>query len=417
MSRGKRFYRVLFSLLVAVVTLASPTALLAQADMPRVICDRLSDEDCTLLQRSRQAMNEVTTARSHSESLLQLVDIPSMVIDGEPLEIPEVAVSLTLDNAYSFDERTAEQWQALAAIDQNVMGLAALVAPESILQVFGGLTAEVALQIQLSEAVQMVFLEELGEPLPPEIVINLRVVDNMLYIDLNAIADALDALPPPAAWGVVDLNDLWALPATSNDSPPPATIFAFVVGAVAARNNDQLIAYYEDLQQLGALDRKLAPGRVVQVVRGEDQTINGITVAEVTSTVDVRRLVTWGASLLQKFLDGLGEEVDPQVTVALTMGPSLLTGVESSFTSYIEPATARVHRQENALVWDFSPLLSMANLLASQSGSEFQVDSADGQKPQLVLRSETDYDYASAVIVEAPEDVIAVPLDEVFGQE
>ncbi|HRW08942.1 MAG TPA: hypothetical protein P5121_27750 [Caldilineaceae bacterium] len=417
MSHGKRFYRPIFILLVVLSALAVPTALLAQADMPKVICDRLSDEDCLLLQRSRQAMNEVTTARSHSESLFQLVDIPSMVMDGEPLEIPELAISVTLDNAYAFDERTAEQWQALAAIDQNVMGLAALVAPESILQIFAGLTAEMTLRLQLSEAVQVAFVEELGEPLPAEMVINVRVIDNMLYIDLNAIADALDALPPPAAWGVVNLDDLWALPATSSDNPPPATIFAFLVGAVAARNNDQLITYYEDLQLLGALDRKLAPGRVVQVVRGEDQIVHGITVAEYRSTIDVRRLVSWGATVVQQFLDGLGEEVDPEVTVALTMGPSLLTGVESTFTAYIEPATARVHRQENAFVWDFTALLSMANLLASQSGTEFQVDSAAGQQPQLVMRTETEFDYATPVIVEVPDDVIAVPLDEVFGQE
>ena len=231
MSHGKRFYRLLFILLVVLSALAVPTALLAQADMPKVICDRLSDEDCLLLQRSRQAMNEVTTARSHSESLFQLVDIPSMVMDGEPLEIPELAISVTLDNAYAFDERTAEQWQALAAIDQNVMGLAALVARESILQIFAGLTAEMTLRLQLSEAVQVAFVEELGEPLPAEMVINVRVVDNMLYIDLNAIADALDALPPPAAWGVVNLDDLWALPATSSDSPPPATATVCPSGA------------------------------------------------------------------------------------------------------------------------------------------------------------------------------------------
>jgi len=416
MSHGKNFYRVLSALLVVAFVLASPAALLAQAPMPKVLCDRLSDDDCLLLQRSRQAMNEVITAHSHSETLFQLVDIPSVIMNGDSLEIPEVAISITLDNAYYFDDRTAEQWQALAAIDQNVMGLAAMVAPESILQILAGVTAEIQVQIQLSEGVQTAFAGNIGE-LPPEIVINLRVVDNMLYIDLNAIADVLDAVPPPAAWGVIDLAELWALPMTDSDSPPPATIFAFVVGVMVARNNEQLITYYEDLQQLSALDRQLAPGRVIQVARGDNQTIDGITVAEYTTTVDVRRLVSWGATLVQRFLDGLGEEVDPEVTVALTMGPSLLTGVESTFTAYIEPATARVHRQENTIVWDFTPLLSMANLLASQSGNEFQIDSVANQQPQLLLRTATDFDYATPVMVEAPEDVIVVPLDEVFAQE
>lgn len=417
MSHGKTFYRIVLLLLVTVSTLVSPATLLAQATLPKVICDRLSEEDCLLLQRSRQAMNEVTMAHSHAESHFQLVDMPTAVINGEPLDIPEVSVSLTLDNAYAFDARAAEQWQALAGMDQNVIGLAALIAPESILQIFSGLTADVHLTLQLSEAVQSALAAQMGEPLPPEIVINLRVVDNLLYIDLNAIADALDALPPPAAWGVIDLDDLWALPATNSNSPPPATIFAFMVGAVAARDVDQLITYYEDLQRLSALDRQLTPGRVVQVARGDDQTIGGIAVTPYTTTVDVRRFVTWGATLIQKFLDNLDEEVDPKVTVALTMGPSLLTGVESTFTAYIEPATAHLQRQENVFIWDFTPLLSMANLLASQSGSELQIDSAAGQKPQLVWRTETDYDYATPVSVATPKDVIAVPLDEVFGQQ
>ncbi len=410
------FSRALLVVIVLAFCLAQPMALFAQDELPTVICDRLSDDDCLLLQRSHQAMNGVTTAHSHTEALFQLAEMPKIVANGEQVEIPAVAVELTMDNAYSFDDQSAEQWQALAGIDQNVMGLAAVVSPESILQIFAGLTAETRIRIRLSDAVQSTLAKQTGESFPPEINLNLRVVDNQLYIDLDAIAAALDAGPPPAAWGVIDLADLWALPAQDNQNLRPSTVFALLVGIAAARNNEQLISYYDDLQQLGTLDRQLAPGRIVRVERGDDQTLNGLTVAQYTTNVDVRRLVTWGAGLLQKLLESMDEEIDPSVMVGLTMGPSLLSGVESTFVSYIEPATARIHRQENAFVWDFTPLLSMANLLASQSGNEFQVDSVTGQKPQLELRSETDYDYAAPLLVAVPEDVIAVPLDEVFGQ-
>lgn len=411
----KKFFLVISC--VMMLTLASVTPLLAQENFPRVICDELSADDCLLLQRSQQEMRLVTTAHTTGETLFQLVDMPIVTMDGEQIDIPELAVEIMVDNAYTFDEATAEQWRALAGIDQNVMTLAAMVAPESILQLFAGLTAETQIRVRLSDAVYTWLTEESGQPVPAEINLTMRIVDNILYLDLLEIAAALNAGDPPAAWGMIDLAELWQVPAQNSESVSPATVAAFMVGFAVARNNEQLVTYYEDLQRLRALDRQLAPGRIIQVERGEDQTLNGIGVASYTTTVDVRRMATWLAGLVQKFLATMEQEVGPEVTVALTMGPSFLTGVESTNTAYIEPATARVHRQENTLIWDFSSLLGMASLFAGQTGNAFQVESEPGAQPQLILQTETDFDYATQVNVEAPEDVVAVPLDEVFVQE
>ncbi|MCB0190221.1 MAG: hypothetical protein KDE31_38375, partial [Caldilineaceae bacterium] len=382
-----KWYRQVTVIFLVALLAGQAAPLLAQENLPKVFCGELDTEDCLLLQRSRQAMAEVTAVRSSSHTLFQLADMPTLTVNGETVEIPEVAVDLSIDNAYAFDERTAEQWQALAGIDQNVMALAALVAPESILQLFAGLTAETTLQLRFSDAVQTWLSQESGERFPAEINLTMRLVDNQLYIDLNEIAAAIGASDPPAAWGVIDLDELWAVPARDRESPSPAMVIAFMVGALAARNNEQLVTYYEDFQRLRVLDRQRAPGRMVRVERGDDQTINGITVNTYITTVDVRQLATWLAGLLQKLLTQTSDDIDPEVTVALTMGPSFLAGVESTTTLYIEPATARVHRQENALVWDFTPFLSMASLLARQSGEELQVESAAGANPQLSFRT------------------------------
>lgn len=417
MGNRQSLYRLLSFLLVLTCLLIQTGPVLAQEELPRVLCDELAEEDCLLLRRSRQAMNGVTTAHTHVQSLFQLVDIPTITVNGETVEIPALAVEVDVENAYSFDERTAEQLQTLVGIDQNAMVLAAMVAPDSILQLFAGLTAETQIRIRISDAVQEALTGASGEEFPAELTIHTRVVDNMLYINLEPIAEALGALAPPAAWGVIDLAALWAMPAPDDENLRPATAMAFLVGMLMARNDEQLVTYYEDLQRLRALDRQLAPGRIIRVERGDDTTINGMTVNTITTTADVRRLVTWIATLAEKMLDSMGQEVEPEVTVALTMGPSIFTGVESTGTAYIEPATARVHRQESALVWDFTPFVAMASLLAGQSGTDFQLESEPGTMPQLILRAETDYDYALAVNVDVPEDVIAVPLDEVFAED
>ena len=414
---NQRLHSIIASALALIFLFMQATALFAQEKLPKVICDELNSEDCLLLQRSRQAMNGVTTAHSRAHMLFQLVDMPKVTVNGDPLEIPELAIEFSVENAYAFDERTAEQWQALAGIDQNVMAMAALIAPESILQLFSGLTAESKVQLRLSAAVQEWVAEESGGRVPAEINLTFRLLDNQLYTNLEEIAIAIDAADPPAAWGVVELEELWQVPAQDSENLSPATAMAFLVGAVAARNNEQLITYYEDFQRLRVLDRQLAPGRVIRVARGDDETINGITVASYTTTVDVRQLATWIAILLQKLLDQIGGEVEPEMTVALTMGPSFLTGVESTSTLYIEPATARIHRRESALVWDFTSFLSMASFVAAQSGGEFAVESESAAQPHLVLRSATDFDYALPVMVDVPDDVVPVPLDEVFTQD
>ncbi|MCB0084853.1 MAG: hypothetical protein KDE47_28130 [Caldilineaceae bacterium] len=412
----RSLYRLCVLLVVVAMVTMQSRPLFAQAELPRVICDQLADEDCVLLRRSRQAMNAVTTAHTHLQTLFQLADMPSIAVNGEAVEIPALAVEVDVESAYSFDERTAEQLQTLVGIDQNAMALAAMVAPDSILQLFAGLTAETQIRIRVSEAVQQWLSAESGQTFPAEIHLHVLVVENMLYIELQSIAAAIGSLAPPAVWGVVDLADLWAMPAADAENLRPATVMAFVVGILMARNDEQLVAYYEDLQKLRALDRQLAPGRIIRVERGDDQTINGITVNSFTTKVDVRQLATWVATLVQKMLDSVGQEPEPEVTVALTMGLSILTGVESTIVAYIEPATARVHRQESALVWDFTPFMAMASLLADQGGSDFQIESEPGTTPQLILRAETDYDYATPVIVDSPEDLIPVPLAEVFGR-
>lgn len=417
MCKKQAFCRFLSFLFVMTLLLVQGRPLLAQEQLPRVICDELAEEDCLLLRRSRQAMNAVTTAHTHVQSLFQLADIPTVTVNGETVEIPALAIEVEIENAYRFNAQTAEQLQTLVGIDQNAMMLAAMVAPDSILQLFAGLTAETQMRVRISDAVQEALSNASGEEFPAELTIHTRVVDNMLYINLEPIAEAIGALTPPATWGVIDLGELWAMPAPDDENLRPATAMAFLVGMLMARNDEQLVTYYEDLQKLRALDRQLAPGRIIQVERGDDTTINGITVNTITTTADVRRLVTWIATLAQKMLESVGQEIEPEVTVALTMGPSIFTGVESTVIAYIEPATARVHRQESALVWDFTPFVAMASMLASQSGTDFQLESEPGTTPQLVLRAETDYDYALAVNVDVPEDVVPVPLDEVFAED
>lgn len=409
-----------FVMLLLALLLAQATPMWAQGASSTVFCGDLDKADCAILQQSKEAMLAITGARIETYTEFELADVPEMVIEGESLDLADALFQISTETTYRFDEEAGQIWSILSTLNENVVSVVMLAAPELFLRVLDGLNAEVHVQVKLSDSVRTAFATNGdGEP-PAEMNFLMRLVDSVLYINIQEISqwagDPGPDIPEDTEWIALDLKKVskQQMPDSQMDA---RMVMSMMIGFLAMnRSGDQLVKFYSDLQRLGELDRNLAPKKFIEIERLRDKTVRNQQLAVFATNVEVADLAAWLAKILQKLIAQVEPTSDPEVTLALTMAPTLFQGMKLGILRFIDPESGYLQRRESTFEWDLATLALLAQLAQSQGSNALLVEEQSGAKPQMSLLTDVEYSDINAVEpVEAPTNVFEPPIEELFG--
>jgi hypothetical protein len=249
-------FRKGLSVLILVVLLLGLVPGVAFAQGPDVYCGDLSEADCNLLLQSEQAMREITSSAfdlnaefsmSSSEEFAPDVTSVTFSVSGNG------AVAADLGALGDFQGMDPEQ--AMAMMD---------TLPQMLVDFLRGLSGEATLNLVLPAAL----MDE--APIPSDLTLNLVGVDGVLYVDLRSLLPASvveeEGMP---AWIGIDLAGMYE------------TLF----NEMPNMDMEEMQGMFDASGLAGLMYVELF-SKYFSVERGEDQTVEGQTVAVFTTTID-----------------------------------------------------------------------------------------------------------------------------------
>ncbi len=399
--------RILLVLTLLVALLAMPLVAFAQdaSTMPPVACGNLSDEDCTFLEDSKVANQQLATYDSVVGIDFSLTDIPDLPSD--------IGVSVMSQGSFSVNPELSAamlELQANPPADPAEMVQAVM---DASLAFYGDTQADMIWDIGLSEQVASLLSQQAGVTIPTELNLPLRLVDGFLYANVDDLASIVPGL---SGWLGVDV--LGALEANMGQSMAaieegmssmdPAAMGAMLSGSTAM--NPELQAAVNDN---------------IYVERLDDSVIDGVDVAQFVWSFDlggfisdpavIDMIVTQaGAQMaMQSEMEGsappmTAEDLNMIADMLPMLAPMLLSGIQWDTTASIGIEDLYVYTTETNIAWDLGSMISMVGAMSGDPAAGAVKGSPDFSLNVSAANSNFD----GEVDIVAPEDAMIVPLDE-----
>lgn len=399
---------------VMALLLASFSTAFAQAEP---FCGDLSAEDCELLTVAAQNMSGVTSYQASAEYRGVLAGLPGLGVE-------EAAVTVTVDGAFAYGESAIAAAAALAGV-QTQEDLAALMSesPEVLVDFYNGWSFDLAMVVDISEALAEALSAEIGIPVPTLFSIPVKLVDGILYVNLTDVAPLLEGGEALAGWLGFELGPLLEAaaeqglfeaaamqmemdPSMLADSPENAALAGALFGVQAASFDPTAFEKY------------------MKVSRGADDVINGMEVAVFTTEMDILSFIS-----SPEFIDlvsslaesgALGEDtlsaadLEQALTMLSFMGPILFQGLvleSSTAVSLDEPNY--VVAQTTLFSWDLSSLLQMAAMTGALPADQMPSGASLIEFATSVVNSA----FNEPQTIDAPADALIIPAESMMATQ
>lgn len=401
-----------FLLICTVVALLlAPVSAMAQDGLPPVTCGSLSDDDCAILEGSRDAMLAVT---SYSAAVSM-----ETTLEGVPNLPDELGFSFDAEGVFSMaPEVTARMLELQRGDPANLADNF-----DELMQVTTDFYSESAVDMNISFALSAGLAELLsaqaGLPLPESLSMPVRLVDGAVFVNVDEIGE-LTGDDEVSGWLGIDMvaameqsSAALAEQMESGDAASGASMDA-LTSALAGVSSSQAMA--EQFAQF------------VEVERLDDDEVDGVEVAQFLFTFD---LASYVAS--PEFIEMISAQLEQQMAMAEAMGeappmsqedldmvvemlpmfaPMLLSGVQFETVKSVGLEDLLVYSTETTVEWDLSQVAAMAGAMMGGAGRPAR--GAENAFFSFYLSSQY-WDFDEEVEVEAPEDAMMVPLDEMSG--
>jgi hypothetical protein len=392
--------KLLLITLVAILALIPAGTLFAQSDsVPSVHCGDLAEADCELLTESRAAMEGLTAAASlfqFDADLSSLLNLPS----------ENGALGYTQETRFVVEPEVLEAIQTVSEMDAD-----ALAAHFSDSQAFTDFIMQLVLNTDLEQTFTLDLSGDLadsistqvGMDLPPELMLQYALVDGILYLQLEQVAELIPALGFLDGWVGFDVSSAITLFAEDGTLTPPENLEEFQAGLIVpgiamtgmgALGEDQESAMFDEHKT---------------VVRLGDSEFDGTPVAVYATTLDLVSLLTdpdvqsWLIDLLGEDLMaslGMSKENLGAMPMLLAMaGPLLFNELDYSILQSVGIEDAYLYYNEVTFNWDLSRLRTMV-------GAE---NNPDRPVVMDVVSINENSEFNNAVIT-APEGALVLPV-------
>lgn len=401
--------RILSLLLIFLIVL-SPTAVFAQSDsMMPVFCGDLDEETCALLEQSQEAMKEVGSSVQNAELQLSLQNVPDFPIQDASVDVKATQVTY-IDTDY------------MKGMEEMMMGAAEAMAddPEGFMKdymaevagLYSHMSFDMELDIQMSDEIAEFATSQVGVEIPANVTTDLRLVDGILYINLDDISSAMPDLGIPTGWFGIEIAKLMEeqmAKAAEELSNPTEETQAQMMGMMMGMSFANM-GQNEELMD--------ALKEIVFMERLDDAEVNGVAVAQIAGDVDFNALLTNETilNLVFELLKNSGQDIpeldsmDPAEIAGMLqlVAPMLTQGMTWQQTQQIGLDDGYVYGSAIDMTWDMSSVLQLA---AMGAGGRPVRRSRDKTIFELHVASEAS-DFNDAPEITAPEDAMLVPLSE-----
>lgn len=402
-------FRTFLALLFVTALLLAPTTAFAQDAVVPVACGDLSEEDCDFLHASRVAMMSLDSYAATVDLETSLQNLPGLPAD--------LSWSVVSDGRFIGDPATTTRLAELQVAPPEdpmemfteVMGLMA--------NIYSNTAFDLVLDVSTSDDLNALINAQPTVPVkvPTELSLPLRMVDGVVYFDVTDIGQAL------------------------GDSSLQGWLGADI-GTTFVEGIDQVLQQLEenpemlDSMTLESMTANMQMNTAaveltmdyVSVERLDDTTLNGVDVAQFVYSFDVAGFVS-----SPEFIELVTQQVQQQLEMQEAMGqqapvseadikaitdmvpmlaPMLLSGMTWETLASIGLEDGLVYETSTSVEWDLQTVATMAT--AMQSGRA-QRPAPGAETPYFTLDvTSTNGDFNEEFDIEAPEDAILIPLDQ-----
>jgi hypothetical protein len=367
--------------------------------MPSVHCGDLAQADCDLLNESRAAMEELTSASSRFQFDADLSSLLNLSTENRTL-------GYTQETRFAVEPEVLEAMRAVGEMDADA--LAAQFADEQaftdfIVQIVLNTDLEQTLAVDLSGSLADSISAQTGIALPPELILQYALVDGILYLQLEQVAELIPALGFLDGWVGFDLPSAIALFAENGTLQLPEDLQEFQAGLIVPGIAMTGMGALSEDQESAMFDEHKT------VIRLSDSEIDGTPVAVYATTLDLVGLLTdpdvqsWLIDLFGEDLMaalGVSKENPGGMPVLLAIaGPMLFNELDYSIRQSVGIENAYLYHNEVTFSWDLSRLRTMVGL------------ENDPDRPVVmdVVSTNNNSEFNEAVIT-APEDALVLPV-------
>jgi hypothetical protein len=400
-------------LTVLALTLGTVTPAFAQdtaTDLPPVFCGDLSEEDCTILQDSRAATQNV--AQNTSQMTL---DVTVNGIPGLPAE--SLNATLTGNIMSVADPAAMAAIQQINGLTQEETMQMLADDPQPMFDMLSGwdfdLSAGVTMSPELADLVSL----QTGLDFPDTVAMQAKMVDGVFYWDLSEVAAFVPTVASgwvgfPVAEMMTELENQGAFDqALENmDDPGMAASAGVMVGSVGSA---------QFIQQNAEMFEKY-----LTIERGEDIELAGQTGATFMTNFDAAAFLS-GPEFQQWVIDwanagafeGTGltaADVEQNVQMLGMMGPMLFTGITATATETIGLDDLYQYDYESELSWDMSGLVQMAQS-TGQLPAELAPTSDNVGFSINTIISNGDMSEEATETIDAPENPAMISVEDVLN--
>jgi hypothetical protein len=405
----------LFVLLtVLALLLGTFTSALAQdaaTGQPPVFCGDLGEEDCAILQDSRDATNQI----AQNTSVISL-DVTVNGIPGLPAET--INATLTSRMMSVADPAAMAAVQQLNGLSQEETMQVLADDAQPMMDLLNGWDFDVALELMMTPELAELIAAQSGLDFPDQVAMQARMVDGVLYWELSEVAAFVPTVASgwvgfPVAEMMAELEAQGAFEQAVEAMNDPNVVASAGVTMIGAGS-------VQFFQQNAEMFQKY-----MTIERGEDVELDGQTGATFLTNFDATAFLS-GPDFQQIVIDlanagafeGTGltaADVEQNVQMLGMMGPMLFTGITATATETIGLDDLYLYDYASELVWDMSGLVQMA-ASSGQLPAELQPTSDQVGFNVNTTISNEDMSTEATETIEAPADAQMISLEGVIDE-
>lgn len=369
--------------LLALLVAGGPLA--AQDVMGVTFCGDLATEDCDLLMASKEAMTGLQSTSLDFNMGLDIRGIPDMPFDKLIFQL----------NAKGAAAVAPEVMTTLQQAQENPMQFADPQAAMTMLSsLVSGVSGDFTLSLDLPP--DLVAMAGPDANIPATLTLEMRMVDGVVYFNLDKIAAAIPDADIPPGWMGVDLSSLVSQLGAMSSS----------MGSSAAIDEDAMSAYMQSLMDPETLSQFMTIERV------DDAEMMGQTMAVFRTTFDLSAFMQ--SDTYQNFLKAqmdaatAGQDVSPQDQAQIDEMMSTMTdavqGLVIEQTVSIGVDDHYTHASTLHMAWDMSDLINTIEPGTDASGAMVTLDVTTNFS-----------DFNNEVTVDVPDNATLIPLGSMMS--
>lgn len=395
----RKFISALLCAFLLTSSLVAPALAQDSPFVPPVLCGDLDAADCSILEASAAAMQEVTSYEFDVAYNAFVTGLPEMEVESVDITFGGTGVVEVDPDVVAALQEVAEATlmgdpdAAMAAFDEMTAVM---------LDFYAGIGFDGEVYFSMPEDLAAILSDDSEVPMPAELTLAFRMIDGMFYMEISNLKDiAPEMAEIEADWIGFDLVGLMEQ-SFAESRPGDVDAESMATGMFAAGMTNQIIGAMEPYVTIERLDDVDLDGQSGAVF------LSSVDMAGFFGSEDFSNFVRESAAVLGADDPQTTAELDEGLTMMSFLAPMVFGGMEISNEMTIGVDDLYLYGQDFAFRWDLSQLLGFA-AMSDPSIAEALGDA----EPVIEFTFTNTYgQFGAEFELAAPDSVQIIPLDE-----